>query len=153
MSLINGTSTSAFLYCTSPPATQTFYTTVYETVLPAACETSQWIATYTITETCAGNPADYVTAVVPPGFVVTTVSCAGEPAEEPSTASGVAAEEALHAASIISPAPSITPLAVRRQSPRDFIRVTLRSLRCYCNQFAKTISSQCRRDVGTHLAP
>ncbi|KAI1630643.1 hypothetical protein F4809DRAFT_256556 [Biscogniauxia mediterranea] len=75
MSLINGTSTSAFLYCTSPPATQTFYTTIYETVLPAACETSQWMATYTITETCAGNPADYVTAVVPPGFVVTTVSC------------------------------------------------------------------------------
>ncbi|KAI1498476.1 hypothetical protein F5X99DRAFT_393293 [Biscogniauxia marginata] len=75
MSLINGTSTSAFLYCTSAPATQTFYTTVYETVLPAACETSQWMATYTITETCAGNPADYVTAVVPPGFVVTTVSC------------------------------------------------------------------------------
>ncbi|KAI0597984.1 hypothetical protein F4775DRAFT_202861 [Biscogniauxia sp. FL1348] len=75
MSLINGTSTSAFLYCTSPPATQTFYTTIYETVLPAACETSQWMATYTITETCAGSPADYVTAVIPPGFVVTTVSC------------------------------------------------------------------------------
>ncbi|KAI5923861.1 hypothetical protein F4810DRAFT_197706 [Camillea tinctor] len=75
MSLVNGTSTSAFLYCTAPPATQSFYTTIYETVLPAACETSSWMATYTITETCAGSPVDYVTAVVPPGFVVTTVSC------------------------------------------------------------------------------
>ncbi|KAI1823145.1 hypothetical protein F4861DRAFT_343538 [Xylaria intraflava] len=51
------------------------YTTVYETVLPAACETSSWLATYTITETCAGNPANHVTPTIPPGFVVTTVTC------------------------------------------------------------------------------
>ncbi|KAI0197372.1 hypothetical protein EV127DRAFT_9215 [Xylaria flabelliformis] len=73
MSLANVTSTSAFLYC--PPVTQTQWTTVYETVLPAACETSQWIATYTITETCVGDKTLYVTPTMPPGFVVTTVSC------------------------------------------------------------------------------
>ncbi|KAI1192060.1 hypothetical protein F5B17DRAFT_128504 [Nemania serpens] len=74
MQFANVTSTSAFLYC--PPITQTLYTTVYETVLPAACETSQWMATYTVTETCAGHKSDYVTPTIPPGFVVTTVSCA-----------------------------------------------------------------------------
>ncbi|KAI0840312.1 hypothetical protein F5Y06DRAFT_254093 [Hypoxylon sp. FL0890] len=57
------------------PVTQTHYTTVYETVLPAACETSSWLATYTVTETCTGNPTDYVTPVIPPGFVVTKVAC------------------------------------------------------------------------------
>ncbi|KAI1165267.1 hypothetical protein F5B18DRAFT_209092 [Nemania serpens] len=74
MHFANVTSTSAFLYC--PPVTQTLYTTVYETVLPAACETSQWLATYTVTETCSGKKSDYVTPTMPPGFVVTTVSCA-----------------------------------------------------------------------------
>ncbi|KAI1115782.1 hypothetical protein F5Y14DRAFT_103927 [Nemania sp. NC0429] len=68
------TSTSAFLYC--PPVAQTLYTTVYETVLPAACETSQWMATYTVTQTCTGKKSDFVTPTMPPGFVVTTVSCA-----------------------------------------------------------------------------
>ncbi|KAI1092352.1 hypothetical protein F5B19DRAFT_213466 [Rostrohypoxylon terebratum] len=57
------------------PVKEPHYTTVYETVLPAACETSQWLATYTITETCAGKPTDYVTPTIPPGFVVTTVAC------------------------------------------------------------------------------
>ncbi|KAL7625621.1 hypothetical protein AAE478_004841 [Parahypoxylon ruwenzoriense] len=75
MTFINGTSTAKFLSCTFPPATPTLYTTVYKTVLPAACETSQWLATYTVTETCAGNKADYVIPVIPPGFVVTTVAC------------------------------------------------------------------------------
>lgn len=60
---------------TLSPVTQTHYTTVYETVMPAACETSSWMATYTVTETCTGKPADYVTPTMPPGFVVTTVSC------------------------------------------------------------------------------
>ncbi|KAI0874160.1 hypothetical protein GGS24DRAFT_353504 [Hypoxylon argillaceum] len=73
LSTANVTS-SAFLYC--PPVTQTQFTTVYETVLPAACETSSWLATYTVTETCKGKKADYVTPTIPPGFVVTTVSCA-----------------------------------------------------------------------------
>jgi hypothetical protein len=72
MSLLNVTS-SAFLYC--PPVTQTFFTTVYETQLLAACETGSSLVTYTVTETCPGNPADYVTPTIPPGFVVTTVSC------------------------------------------------------------------------------
>ncbi|KAI0552563.1 hypothetical protein F4679DRAFT_72212 [Xylaria curta] len=73
MSVANVTSTSAFLYC--PPVTQTQWTTIYETILPAACETSQWLATYTITETCVGDQTAYVTPTMPPGFVVTTVSC------------------------------------------------------------------------------
>ncbi|KAH8157374.1 hypothetical protein CIB48_g10873 [Xylaria polymorpha] len=71
--LANITSTSAFLYC--PPVTQAQFTTVYETVLPAACETSWWMATYTVTETCVGDKTDYATPTIPPGFVVTTVSC------------------------------------------------------------------------------
>ncbi|OTA84954.1 hypothetical protein M434DRAFT_165653 [Hypoxylon sp. CO27-5] len=57
------------------PVTQTHYTTVYETVLPAACETSSWLATYTVIETCTGSPDDYVTPIIPPGFVVTKVAC------------------------------------------------------------------------------
>ncbi|KAI2643485.1 hypothetical protein GGS21DRAFT_18454 [Xylaria nigripes] len=58
-----------------PTAVLNVYTTVYETVLPAACETSSWMATYRVTETCYGNPGNYVTPTIPPGFVVTTVSC------------------------------------------------------------------------------
>ncbi|KAI1391265.1 uncharacterized protein F4822DRAFT_180044 [Hypoxylon trugodes] len=98
MPYFNATSTAKFLsfatplvlHPTPPPVTRTtlspvthsMYTTVYETVLPAACETSQWMATYTITETCSGKPADYVTPTIPPGFVVTTVAChACEPHE------------------------------------------------------------------------
>ncbi|KAI0491199.1 hypothetical protein F4859DRAFT_37715 [Xylaria cf. heliscus] len=73
VAVANFTTTSAFLYC--PPVTQTQWTTVYETILPAACETSSWMATYTITHTCVGDKADYVTPTIPPGFVVTTVSC------------------------------------------------------------------------------
>ncbi|KAK8067146.1 hypothetical protein PG997_013893 [Apiospora hydei] len=84
MSFANGTSTSVFLSCTTPPpaggiatvtGTQTVFTTVYSTVLQAACPTSQWMATYTITETCTGNQAAYTPAAIPPGFVVTTVKC------------------------------------------------------------------------------
>ncbi|KAI0471135.1 hypothetical protein GGR56DRAFT_668030 [Xylariaceae sp. FL0804] len=59
------------------------YTTVYCTTLPAACETGTWLATYTVTETCTGNPAEYTAPAMPPGFVVTTVSCgACQPATE-----------------------------------------------------------------------
>lgn len=74
MSLVNGTSTSVFLSCTTPPpaggmatvtGTQTVFTTVYQTVLKAACPTSQWMATYTITETCTGNQAAYTPAATP----------------------------------------------------------------------------------------
>ncbi|XXH00371.1 hypothetical protein Hte_006715 [Hypoxylon texense] len=86
----NMTSTAMFLSCTPPPmyqtlapaqpttlspVTQTMYTTVYETVMPAACETSQWMTTYTVTETYTGKPAEYVTPAIPQGFVVTTVVC------------------------------------------------------------------------------
>ncbi|KAI0119128.1 hypothetical protein F4814DRAFT_228011 [Daldinia grandis] len=98
MPYFNVTNTAKFLSCTSTaltpvltpvtkttlsPVTQTHYTTVYETVMPAACETGQWMATYTVTETCTGKPSDYVPSVIPPGFVVTTVSC---PACHPATA-------------------------------------------------------------------
>ncbi|KAI1464632.1 uncharacterized protein F4812DRAFT_161369 [Daldinia caldariorum] len=98
MPYFNATNTAKFLSCTSTaltpvltpvtktmlsPVTQTHYTTVYETVLPAACETGQWMATYTVTETCTGKPSDYVPSVIPPGFVVTTVSC---PVCHPATA-------------------------------------------------------------------
>ncbi|KAI1776003.1 hypothetical protein F4818DRAFT_412521 [Hypoxylon cercidicola] len=84
------TSTAMFLSCTPPPVfqtlppakhttlspvTQTMYTTVYETVLPAACETSQWMTTYTVTETYPSKPDVYVTPTIPQGFVVTTVVC------------------------------------------------------------------------------
>ncbi|KAI1328758.1 hypothetical protein F5Y16DRAFT_367841 [Xylariaceae sp. FL0255] len=79
MSLINGTSTSAFLYC--PPTSAPLYTTVYETVLLAACETSSWQATYTVSEVCTGAQSDYVTPTIPPGFVVTTVNCNNEDVE------------------------------------------------------------------------
>lgn len=80
MHFANGTATSVFLYCSStlaPPVAMPTYTTTYQTVLPAACETSSWLATYTITETCTGNPAAHPTAAAgpPPGFVVTTVKC------------------------------------------------------------------------------
>ncbi|KAI2463121.1 hypothetical protein F4781DRAFT_145360 [Annulohypoxylon bovei var. microspora] len=71
------------LHTTLYPVKEPHYTTVYETILPAACETSQWMATYTITETCVGKPTDYVTPTMPPGFVVTTVAChACKPATE-----------------------------------------------------------------------
>ncbi|KAF3063918.1 hypothetical protein GL218_02309 [Daldinia childiae] len=98
MHYFNVTNTAKFLSCTSTaltpiltpvtkttlsPVTQTRYTTVYETVMPAACETGQWMATYTVTETCTGKPSDYVPSVIPPGFVVTTVSC---PVCQPATA-------------------------------------------------------------------
>ncbi|KAI8959534.1 hypothetical protein F5Y11DRAFT_332647 [Daldinia sp. FL1419] len=90
MPYFNVTNTAKFLSCTSSalapvlhhvtkttpaPVVQTQYTTVYETVLPAACETGQWMATYTVTETCTGTPSEYTPKVIPPGFVVTTVSC------------------------------------------------------------------------------
>lgn len=74
MHFANNTAVSAFA-AYYPTVTQSFYTTVYETVLLAACETGAWMATYTVTETCRGNKTNYVTPTMPPGFVVTTVSC------------------------------------------------------------------------------
>lgn len=75
MALIDGTSTSSFLYCTPTPVTTTVVSTVYETVLPCAGPTGMWDATYTITDWCAGSCHGYTAPVVPPGFVVTTVHC------------------------------------------------------------------------------
>ncbi|KAI1861246.1 hypothetical protein JX265_008590 [Neoarthrinium moseri] len=73
--IMNGTATSVFLSCTPTPATQTVFTTVYVTTLPAACATSSWMATYTVSEICSGSPADYRPGPIPAGFVVTTVTC------------------------------------------------------------------------------
>ncbi|KAI0120218.1 hypothetical protein GGR51DRAFT_15851 [Nemania sp. FL0031] len=65
-----------------PPPVHGLYTTVYETILPAACETGQWMATYTVTETIKGDKSNYVTPTMPPGFVVTTVHCHSCPEKE-----------------------------------------------------------------------
>ncbi|ETS79907.1 hypothetical protein PFICI_07436 [Pestalotiopsis fici W106-1] len=75
--IINGTATSAFWSCvpTTSTAIQTVWTTTYVTELVAACPTSMWTATYTIEETCTGNPANYLPPPIPAGFVVTTVTC------------------------------------------------------------------------------
>ena len=77
MSFNNGTSTSLFLSCsaTGAAATATHFTTVYETVLQAACPTGQWMATYTIEEVCEGPKSLWTPPAIPPGFVVTTVDC------------------------------------------------------------------------------
>ncbi|KAL1868142.1 hypothetical protein VTK73DRAFT_3833 [Phialemonium thermophilum] len=79
------TVSSSFLECqptaTTGLATKTVtYTTTYCVTLPAACPTSEWLATYTVVEVCTGNPATYTPPAVPPNFVVTTVTC--EPCAE-----------------------------------------------------------------------
>ena len=81
----NGTglyTSSTFYYCTSPtaptgppPTATTVYTTTWETVLVTACPTTCFSTTYTITETCTGDSATYATPTVPPGFVISTVTC------------------------------------------------------------------------------
>ncbi|KXJ92619.1 hypothetical protein Micbo1qcDRAFT_49876 [Microdochium bolleyi] len=68
------TATSTFLYCT-PTAAATVTSTVYTTVLPAACETGIWDATYVITDYCLGSCHGYQYPKLPPGFGVTTVHC------------------------------------------------------------------------------
>ncbi|EON97647.1 hypothetical protein UCRPA7_6943 [Phaeoacremonium minimum UCRPA7] len=73
---------SEFLSCTPYPETVTrtattteTFTTTYCVTYPAACPTSEWLATYTVVEVCTGNPATWVTPGVPPNFAVTTVTC------------------------------------------------------------------------------
>ena len=51
------------------------YTTTYTTEMPWACETSEGVSTYTVTETYTGNPETYTQPAVPTGFVTTTVTC------------------------------------------------------------------------------
>ncbi|ROT39144.1 hypothetical protein SODALDRAFT_332566 [Sodiomyces alkalinus F11] len=55
--------------------TETIYTTVWTTNLLAANHESTWEATYTITQTITGNPADYRRPAFPPCFLETTVDC------------------------------------------------------------------------------
>lgn len=43
--------------------------------LPAACPTSAWTATYTVTEVCSGDPSTWHVPDVLPNFDVTTVVC------------------------------------------------------------------------------
>ncbi|OIW29788.1 hypothetical protein CONLIGDRAFT_680604 [Coniochaeta ligniaria NRRL 30616] len=69
--------TAEFLECTpyTSVATSTVFVTSYCVTLPAACPTSEWIATYTITTTCTGDEAAWTAPAVPPEFEVTTVVC------------------------------------------------------------------------------
>ncbi|KAM7208744.1 hypothetical protein V8F20_000907 [Naviculisporaceae sp. PSN 640] len=85
--------TSAFLSCDSPLPTTlpqtpediaaiqsglalgSLFTTTYEVVLPAACPTSAWTATYTISQVCSGEPSAWTIPSVLPNFDVTTVIC------------------------------------------------------------------------------
>lgn len=56
-------------------ADNTLFTTTYEVVLPAACPTSAWTATYTISQVCSGDPSTWAIPSVLPNFDVTTVVC------------------------------------------------------------------------------
>ncbi|KAB5563190.1 hypothetical protein GE09DRAFT_1219760 [Coniochaeta sp. 2T2.1] len=76
--------TAEFLECTpyasvgpatTVLATSTVFLTSYTVTLPAACPTSEWEATYTITTTCTGDRAHWTAPAVPPEFAVTTVVC------------------------------------------------------------------------------
>ena len=73
---------SEFLSCTPYPETVTrtattteTFTTTYCVTYPAACPTSEWMATYTVVEVCTGNPGSWTPPGVPPNFAVTTVTC------------------------------------------------------------------------------
>jgi len=69
--------TAEFLECTpyTSVPTSTVFVTSYCVTLPAACPTSEWIATYTVTTTCTGDKAHWTAPAVPPEFEVTTVVC------------------------------------------------------------------------------
>lgn len=81
--------TSSFLSCDLPLPTDAadiagiqsglaannLFTTRYEVTLPAACPTSAWTATYTVTQVCSGDPATWAIPSVFPNFDVTTVVC------------------------------------------------------------------------------
>lgn len=69
--------TAEFLECTpyTSVPTSTVFVTEYCVTLPAACPTSEWIATYTITTTCTGDKSQWTAPAVPPEFEVTTVVC------------------------------------------------------------------------------
>jgi len=85
VSAVRATLTSSFLDCRIPVATPgvVVHHTSYVVAFPAACATREWIATYTILESCphecaAHNPHaqhDGHPDFVPPNFVVTTVVC------------------------------------------------------------------------------
>lgn len=78
MSVSLFTTTSSFLVCTpaiSTSSVTTTFTETYTLTLPAACPTSEWLATYTVTEVCTGVPALWTTPSCPPNFYTTTVVC------------------------------------------------------------------------------
>lgn len=78
MSVSLFTTTSSFLVCTpaiSTSSATTTFTETYTLTLPAACPTSEWMATYTVTEVCTGVPALWTTPSCPPNFYTTTVTC------------------------------------------------------------------------------
>ncbi|KAJ9143802.1 hypothetical protein NKR23_g6313 [Pleurostoma richardsiae] len=85
---LGAVTTSAFYSCqpygnaTFCPATATAtvtqtvaFTTEYYVTFLAACPTASWWATYTIEETCTGNPATWTPPVIPPSFTTTEVVC------------------------------------------------------------------------------
>ncbi|KAK1770465.1 hypothetical protein QBC33DRAFT_528099 [Phialemonium atrogriseum] len=75
------TLTSSFLECTPLPTTTvtntvtSTFTTTYCVTLPAACPTSEWIATYTLLEICTGERDHWTPPAIPPNFGTTTVFC------------------------------------------------------------------------------
>ncbi|KAJ1328992.1 hypothetical protein MN608_05723 [Microdochium nivale] len=118
------TATSTFLYCT-PTAAATITSTVYTTVLPAACETGIWDATYVITDYCHGGCGGYEHPTIPPGFTVSTVHCPvcptprlSSPARPPALASPPAPSSPQVASPRpTSPATVATVAALPRPSP------------------------------------
>lgn len=72
------TTTTSFLVCTPAPVTSSVtstFTETYTVTYPAACPTSEWMATYTVTEICTGLPGLWTTPACPPNFYTTTVVC------------------------------------------------------------------------------
>jgi len=79
------TVTTSVLVCSpGPEATGGFadaaaaantFTKTWEANFLAACTTSAWDATYTITAECTGAPDAWTRPAFPPNFVVTTVTC------------------------------------------------------------------------------
>ncbi|KAI3396465.1 hypothetical protein diail_12185 [Diaporthe ilicicola] len=51
------------------------FTQVWEWTAPAACPTKEWLATYTITEICTGDPEVWTQPAIPPNFIKTVVTC------------------------------------------------------------------------------
>lgn len=69
------TAASAAAATTVTQVTTAVFTVTYSRILLAACPTSEWLATYYVTEVCTGDQATWTTPAIPPNFAVTTVGC------------------------------------------------------------------------------